>query len=389
MKKQILKILKSIMYFPEKKKIILLNEAAFGEYKEFIVSLKFLCSKMEKITSSVIKNELERFQIDITKVQKIPEAEYWYWVEQLEHRYWVNNVSDEIIKALEMSVKFPRKAREKIYSILSQRVNLMDEGEIDFLYYDFDSIQSDIGIPFVIKDEKWNFFNITKGLQPGNLAMILGGSGIGKSILMINFAYWAYIAGYNVIYISLEMTIQKIMQRLWSRITGIQKENLGQPENKQIIEKYKKRFAKKTNHFITKSWPPSQCGAYDIAQYIERIMFKPDLVIIDYMDIMKMPAARSEQEEQGTLGGQLKTLAMSENLAILTGIQLAGIETKQKRVTLRDIGYSKKKGMIADIVFGMNTLPVEEDGKIKKITYFTLAKNRDGRSGMICKMIAD
>ena len=58
------------------------------------------------------------------------------------------------------------------------------------------------------------------GLNRGEMTIFAGGSGAGKSLFLQNFAVnWA-LAGFNVVYISLELSEQLISMRLDSMVSG-------------------------------------------------------------------------------------------------------------------------------------------------------------------------
>ena len=53
-----------------------------------------------------------------------------------------------------------------------------------------------------------------RGLAPGDLALIGGFTGVGKSTMAMNWSHQAMVSGYNVLYISLEMDVEKCRRSL-------------------------------------------------------------------------------------------------------------------------------------------------------------------------------
>ena len=58
------------------------------------------------------------------------------------------------------------------------------------------------------------------GLNRGEMTIFAGGSGAGKSLFLQNFAVNWVQAGYNVVYISLELSEQLISMRLDAMVSG-------------------------------------------------------------------------------------------------------------------------------------------------------------------------
>lgn len=219
------------------------------------------------------------------------------------------------------------------------------------------------------------------GMGPGELWVILASTNRGKSSFLLNFAYSGLIQNKKVIFYTLEMSPDKLEARLDSRFgrvpTKTIKENgpvlsskLGQHvksfgSSELVIKKYPRRGAS-INTFL------SHCSLLEGYHG-----FKPDLIVVDYGDIMRSTMNRSEKrDEQAEIYGELFYMAQHLNIPVITGCQSNRSGHEKDTVDLTETGESFEKVQIADVVLSINETKEEHD-RSKSRLY--IAKNRDDR----------
>ena len=162
------------------------------------------------------------------------------------------------------------------------------------------------------------------GISPGELNIIMAPPGIGKSIFLVNMAFAGLFCGKRVVYITLEMSAKKVQLRLDTRFTGIPVTEIVQRE-----EEYLRKLAlyeSKCGRLRVKKFPSSLATVRDIRNYLDSLAriegFVPELVIVDYLDIIK-PANPDEglYLGQGEIGKSLRSLADDLNIGLWTGTQ--------------------------------------------------------------------
>jgi archaellum biogenesis ATPase FlaH len=210
--------------------------------------------------------------------------------------------------------------------------------------------------------------NILTGIQIGQLGLILGTTGRGKSILLANFAYHALISGVCVVYISLEMPARQISMRMDSLWLDIEYDKLKKynftAEELEIInirlEEAKKLWKDK---FRIISLPVKSSNMDDVKDALEDIFledgFKPTLLLFDSLDHMKA-VGRSEgyRLDQTNIYWSAKNLAEDDGYAIWTTTQ-AGKEYVDKLATAESAAEAYDKGRIADIMISLNEPSVQ------------------------------
>lgn len=148
------------------------------------------------------------------------------------------------------------------------------------------------------------------GLGAGQLGMILGPTGRGKSIVLVNLAACALRAGKKVCYVTFELTEVEVLVRMLQRLTGcIDTDVIKQTED------FKKKITvvnQKTHKFLKiKYYAPGTITTGQLRAYIARLKshenWTPDLLILDDGDSFRVPLARGGDASAATYYAQGQT----------------------------------------------------------------------------------
>jgi archaellum biogenesis ATPase FlaH len=173
---------------------------------------------------------------------------------------------------------------------------------------------------------------VLKGGIPANftfLGVIAGSAGLGKTLFLQNLAVNALKQGKNVLYITLEISEQELRKRFDSCVTGLSIENiieLRAEVRNRIKEIYE---AGKTGEMFIKEYPPSSITAQDVETYISNLKlhekFVPDLIVIDYLGIMRPMTNRknaNSYERTKEVCEEIRALSGRHKIPILSAAQL-------------------------------------------------------------------
>lgn len=134
---------------------------------------------------------------------------------------------------------------------------------------------------------------ITKGgLGSGELGVIIGKTGGGKSIFLCNVAVGACMIGKKVAYFTLEANEDILAGRIDGKISSYNED-----EMKLKKDKLESAVLGLSGDLIIKEFPEDITTVLDISSYINDMIvngFKPDLVIVDYIGIVA-PTRRSKE----------------------------------------------------------------------------------------------
>lgn len=183
-------------------------------------------------------------------------------------------------------------------------------------------------IPFDIE-----FLNkITRGgIYRKTLTVLLGGTGVGKSLVMCHMASANLAAGLNVLYITKELSEEMVAQRIDANLLDVtidELETLPKSTYEARIEKLK---SKTKGKLIIKEYPTSSAGAANFRHLLNELRikknFKPDIIYIDYLNIcvssrMKIGGSVNSYTYIKAIAEELRGLAVEFNVPVITATQL-------------------------------------------------------------------
>jgi replicative DNA helicase len=164
------------------------------------------------------------------------------------------------------------------------------------------------------------------GPHRGEIYSWVGLSGTGKSLALVSAA-WRNISqlGKKVLYISLEMSEDKIAERFDAQISGVQIGKI--MESSEIIRNALMKEVEGTDDkrlLVIKQFPAGTMTVNTLRAYMQQlhmIGFKPDLLIIDYIGEMKDYPGMPTYESRFRIVRDLRGLATEENICIFTAMQ--------------------------------------------------------------------
>jgi replicative DNA helicase len=227
----------------------------------------------------------------------------------------------------------------------------------------------------------------TSGWQGGDLVTVIGRTGHGKSIVLLNFGYSAWITGEDILYVTIEMPIGQQKRRLHSRMTGVpyfRMKNADKLTNEELIyieKKIKEIKSKHDNSFVILD-APSACNANFIKKriynYEKSTGKKIKLVIVDPIYLMQ-PNEHNEMSKKdpvGAISWDLKLLARELDVPVLTANQISREGNKRhlqgREIDTMDSSSSDRLGQNSDIMLGI----ISDDLQWLKMT---IVKYRDGK----------
>lgn len=226
------------------------------------------------------------------------------------------------------------------------------------------------------------------GSGKGELFVICANTGVGKSHFLVQIGANAILADKNVVHYTFELNERYTGIRYDSNLCDIPSNDIY--DNK---EKVKLRYQALGKHgrLIVKEYPTNTCSVVTIRNHLERLEitegFKPDLIIIDYADIMKSTRRfDSLRHELKLVYEELRTLAQDINVPVWTGSQAHRDSANAEVVGLENMSEAYGKAMVADFVATISRKPLEKSMGVGRLY---VAKNRMGRDGLVFPISID
>jgi KaiC/GvpD/RAD55 family RecA-like ATPase len=202
------------------------------------------------------------------------------------------------------------------------------------------------------------------GAGSGELLILIGPPGRGKTQALCNIAAHGVSRGVNTLYVVLQ---DESDVRIARRIDQIL---LGWPESKIVRQpdEFLKRVAKlhkNSGELVIKDFVQQSVSVYDVRSAVEMMTdtgHKPGLVLIDYLDTMVSHTKDSDQNVVfGKIGHELRRLGRERGFPVWTASQGNRESMDVDNVRLSHIAGAIAKTRAADFVAGMSQKPSERD----------------------------
>lgn len=228
------------------------------------------------------------------------------------------------------------------------------------------------------------------GLGAKEIAMVVAPPGVGKSLYLVNQGVISLIEGRNVLYVSLEMSEDKIAQRFDSVMTLINQRTLpNQQENlKKRLDVFKKEFP--SGQLRIKEYPTGIASVATIRALLSQLHnhegFVPDVLIVDYLELLEYGREAPEYQAQEMIARQLRGLAVEHNFLVWTATQTNRQGKNVQVITDNELGDSYNKFRTMDYAISLNQTEQEMDeGRMRCY----VMKSRNGRTKFTCPMNVD
>ena len=198
------------------------------------------------------------------------------------------------------------------------------------------------------------------GFSRGELNIFAGGSGSGKSLVMMNIALSWLQMGLSGVYVSLELSEELCALRTDAMLTDMSTKDIR--KDMDTTELKVKLVSKKAGQYRIKGLP-AQSNVNDIRSYIKEVQIqtgiKIDFVMVDYLDLVMPVSAKVSPNDlfvkDKYVSEELRNLAKELNVLFVTASQLNRGAVEEIEFDHSHIAGGLSKINTADNVFGIFT----------------------------------
>ena len=336
-------------------------------------------------TLDALQVEVKKIENDVLRISV---------VEQLKESYKASNEDREYVEQ-----EFSNFCKnQQLKKALLSSVDLLEKGQYDDIRYLIDSAlkagqdknigheyEKDTEIRYREEERKavptsWDHLNdlLMGGLGAGDLGLVFGNPGGGKSWFLVNIGARAASLGFKVCHYTLELSEYYVGRRYDSVFTGIGVQEL-QKHRAEIDE----IVSKVPGKLIIKEFAMGKASISNIESHIQKckdLGHSPDLVIIDYVDLLKSKRKSIDRKDEiDDVYTSTKGLARELNVPIWTVSQVNRAGAKDDIIEGDKAAGSYNKMMIADFAISLSR---KRQDKVNGTGRIHIMKNRYGSDGM-------
>ena len=214
-------------------------------------------------------------------------------------------------------------------------------------------------IPFRLE-----YFNkITKnGFTKKTLNCLIGATGTGKTLFMCDFAAGNLLDKKNVLYITLEMSEERIAERIDANLMGVTLDEIEAMTKEEYLKKIDRVKTKSTGRLIIKEYPTSSASANNFRYLLNELKLKknfvPDIIYIDYLNIcassrIKLGSNVNSYSYVKSIAEELRGLAVEFNVCVVTATQTNRGGANSSDLDMTDTSESFGLPMTVDSMFAI------------------------------------
>jgi len=347
---------------------------------------KYYLEYKKQPTLEVLRYKIEEIDNDVLKtgvVEKLRDV--WKNVESTDLEFvqseTLNFCKNQTLKSaiLESVERLQNKDYDGIKSIIDEAMKAGSSRDLGHDYISSLETRLEESARITVKTP-WDVINdvMDGGLGAGELGVVVAPAGIGKSWTLQALGGDALKKGKVVVHYTLELNENYVGLRYDSIFSGVTTANIKyyKEDVKEKIEKLPGKLLIK--YFATKAASVQTLGAH--LKQIELSGTKPDVVIVDYADIL-MPTGnfREKRHAIGNIYEDLRGLAGELEIPIWTASQANRSALEEDVIGADKVAEDYSKVMTADFVMSMSR---KVEDKIANTGRFHVIKNRFGIDGM-------
>ena len=262
-------------------------------------------------------------------------------------------------------------------------INLSGSFGLDF-FSDIDSHIQDLKQQEKYIPSNWDWLDRKLGggfLETGRAMYLFAGqTNVGKSIFLGNIACNVAAQGKTVLLISLEMSELMYAKRISTHITTIPINELALNTDliKQKVVDYKSRSPE--SKLIVKEFPPNAITVNQLSTYIQKVInkgIKPDMVVLDYINLLHCPVGNNSYERIKHTSEQLRALSYTYECPFVTATQINRSGINEQNPGVENISESIGLAATADCIMSI----WQDDGDVDLgVIRLGMMKNRYGQN---------
>jgi len=284
---------------------------------------------------------------------------------------WVKwkHFDKQLVRTIEY-VKTQDVSPENVEDVVTRAIGMIStEGSLNF--------DTDIGLDFFKPEDHvqrtskkietgWTFIDNVSGggYDTKSLIVYAGEQNIGKSIWLANDAANFVRMGHNVVFITAEMSAQKVLKRIGSNLLSIP---MPQYDEKTGNRDFMKRRLEKISRgllppgkLFVKEMPTSQGTVLDIEAYLKDLEeaqdHKVNVLVVDYINILanyRNPNTENTYMKIKQIAEDLRALAVKRDMLVISATQINRGAWDATEVRMENIAESAGLAHTADVMYAL------------------------------------
>jgi len=221
------------------------------------------------------------------------------------------------------------------------------------------------------------------GFETKSVSILFGGTGVGKSASLVALSANMARDGEDVLYVTLEMSEEKISQRFEANFLSEKINDIKDIEGASFKRRLNDIKKQSVGRIVIKEYPPTSINIEHIRALLDELEikkgFKPTVLVIDYVNLMRSARVCGDTlySTVKAIIEEIRGLAVEKGLCVISATQANKQGNDSKNTDLDITNVSESKAM-ADTVDLLIALIYPEDLREQNLQIWKVLKNRFG-----------
>lgn len=258
-----------------------------------------------------------------------------YLLDTTEKHFQLKELTEAILRGAEM-IQDPKQLddRNKLLPMFREALAVELDRDLGMNFFSDESIEEQFKYYITPKRRipllHWPLYNKATGggTYRQSLNILIAPPGIGKTMFLMNIGNQYLETGHNVLYITLEIQKNQIAERADANLMGHKTAEFPYLTHDDYVKQKKEIRDKVKGQMIIKGYAPGKASVSTIELLIDdlknTIQFVPDVLIVDYIGLMKSDIMKNADElytYKGSLSVELRSLITERDLIGWTASQ--------------------------------------------------------------------
>ena len=217
------------------------------------------------------------------------------------------------------------------------------------------------------------------GYELKTLNLILGGTHVGKSLVLCDITSKALLRGEDVLYVTLELSQEKIAQRIDANLLHVDIKDVPSIPFPSFESGFTKLRLSTKGNLVVKEYPNGTVHAGHFRALLSDLelkkSFKPRILVIDYLNICASERTKligGAYQYHKSIAEELRSLAVEKNICIWSASQLNRSGFSSSDPGLGDISESFGVAMTADFA-----MVITQDENLKQMSQYMCKQKKN------------
>lgn len=332
-----------------------------------LTAIAVMVDSLDNVNETVYENIMEN--LEEMKTHKPEQDPLQWYIDEAEKFCLIRSVQVALDKSLDIALNIKEGQEKKIYgikSLIDDSLTVNFDKEIGIEYFNDKDIEkrwesyTEKKIKYKTHLNKINYLT-GGGFEPKKIHVFFGDTHVGKTMTLSSLTAGFLKSGYDVLYVTLEMSKEDISRLIDANYTDIKINEISEQPKDAFLKKIHQMREKTKGRLFVHEFPTGNAGTNNIRALLDELKhkkrFTPQIIVVDYINLMlcdRYSDGNSYTLVKG-ISEELRGLAVEGSYCVVSATQTNRGGAKSSDINMTDTAESYGLPQTVDLLIAMMT----------------------------------